>query len=182
MAARGAVGTTMARMKRKQQDSGTPPGATHRQLLEESLTRLIIGAFYEVYNVLGYGFLESVYARALELELRARGLKVEREVWVDVYYKGERVGVFRADMLVESRVVLEIKAKVAVSDPDRDQLRNYLKCSILEVGLLLHFGPRPSIHRVVAENRRSSDPAISAASAPSRFRPGEPRTMPERSQ
>ena len=158
------------------------PIAAARPLLEEHLTRRIIGGFYEVYNILGYGFAESVYAKALELELKARGLRVEREVWLDVYYKGERVGTFRADMLVESRVVVENKAKVAVSHADRDQLRNYLRGSVLEVGLLLHFGPRPAIQRVVAENSRSSDPVISSVSAISLSRPGEPRTILGKSQ
>lgn len=162
----------MMPMKRGLPDTGKPRRAVKGGLLEEALTREIIGAFYEVYNTLGYGFLESVYAAALERELKRRGLRVEREVWLDVYYKGERIGAFRADMVVESRVVVENKARVKVSDADRDQLRNYLRCSILEIGLLLHFGPRPAIQRVVAENRLSSDPAISAVSVSSSFRPG----------
>src|SRR6185503_3087713 len=96
-------------------------------LLHGRLTREIIGAFYEVYNVLGYGFLESVYAQALFLELTRRGLHVQR-----------------ADMLVAYSVVVENKASVALAKSDRDQLLNYLRCSCLEVGLLLHFGPRPA--------------------------------------
>jgi len=129
-------------------------------LLHGRLTREIIGAFYEVYNVLGYGFLESVYAQALFLELTRRGLHVQREVMIDVYYKGDRVGKFRADMLVAYSVVVENKASVALAKSDRDQLLNYLRCSCLEVGLLLHFGPRPAFRRVVAENQKSADPSI----------------------
>ena len=91
-------------------------------LLHGRLTREIIGAFYEVYNVLGYGFLESVYAQALFLELTRRGLHVQREVMIDVYYKGDRVGKFRADMLVAYSVVVENKASVALAKSDRDQL------------------------------------------------------------
>ena len=143
------------------------PRSRAKPLLEEQLTREIIGAYYEVYNVLGYGFLESVYAKALEQELRARGLRVERETWVNVYYKGECVGVFRADMLVEGRVVVENKATATLSSNDRDQLRNYLRGSVLEVGLLLHFGPRPAFQRVIAENRLSPDPVVSGVSVSS---------------
>ncbi len=101
-------------------------------------------------------FAKSVYTRALALELRRRGLRVEREVWIAVYYKGEvRSARYRIDMLVEGCVVLEIKATVALAPSDRDQLLNYLRGSRLEVGLLLHFGPRPTFQRVVAENARS---------------------------
>jgi GxxExxY protein len=157
----------MTRMTTKRPDTGTPQRSPHRVLVEEDLTRAVIGAYYEVYNTLAYGFLESVYSRALYLELGRRGLKVAREVSVDVYYKGDQVGFFRADMLVESRVVLEIKATSAVTPADRQQLLNCLRCSKLEVGLLLHFGPRPSFQRVVAENGRSTDPVISGLSASS---------------
>jgi len=162
----------MVRMTTKRPDR--PPGY-QRTLVARDITREIIGAFYEVYNTLGYGFLEAVYTRAMVLELRRRGLRVEREVWIAVFYKGEQVGSYRADMLVESCVVVENKATVALSKSDRDQLLNYLRGSRLEVGLLLHFGPRPTFQRVVAENARSSDPAISAVSAPSQFPPAPER-------
>jgi GxxExxY protein len=117
-------------------------------MVDDVTTRRVIGAFYEVYNTLGYGFLEAVYARALERELRARGLSVAREVLVEVRYKGAVVGVFRADMLVEGRLVLELKATPALAPHDRAQLHNYLRGSGLEVGLLLHFGPEPEVRRV----------------------------------
>ena len=172
MVAPRSVRTTMVRMTTKRPDR---PPAYQGTLVARDITREIIGAFYEVYNTLGYGFLEAVYIRAMVLELRRRGLRVEREVWIAVFYKGEQVGSYRADMLVESCVVVENKATVALSKSDRDQLLNYLRGSRLDVGLLLHFGPRPTFQRVVAENARSSDPAISAVSAPSQFPPAPER-------
>jgi len=143
----------------------------HEALFEEALTHKIIGAFFEVYRTLGHGFLESVYAKALELELVARGLHVAREVLTDVKFKGQVIGVFRADMLVESRVVLELKAGRKHDGADVAQLLNYLRSTDLELGLLLHFGPRPSFKRLIATNgynrwsfqRSSVAPAQSAA-------------------
>jgi GxxExxY protein len=124
------------------------------RLIDEELTGNVIGAFYTVYNKLGYGFREPVYSRALTIELRRRGLRVDREVSFTVYYEGEVVGRYRIDHLVEGRLVLEIKAGRALAPSDRDQLLNALRGSNHEVGLLLHFGPRPAFFRVVAENQR----------------------------
>jgi GxxExxY protein len=81
-----------------------------RKLIHEALTRSVIGAFYEVYNQLGFGFLEHIYMKALERELRARGHKVAREVWVTVYYKGEELGRQRVDMVVDEKLVVEGKS------------------------------------------------------------------------
>jgi len=137
-----------------------PPDQTQQlatvrpRLVDEELTGQVIGAFYTVYNKLGYGFRESVYSRALTIELRHCGLRVEREVSFTVYYDGEVVGRYRIDHLVEGRLVLEIKAGKSLSPTDRDQLLNGLRASDHEVGLLFHFGPRPSFYRVVAENER----------------------------
>jgi len=90
-----------------------------KPLLEEELTGKIIAAFYETYRVLGYGFLESVYRKALAIELRLRGLHVQEEVPIDVFYKEIHVGHFRLDLLVEGRVGVEIKASLALSPPTR---------------------------------------------------------------
>jgi GxxExxY protein len=142
----------------------------YETLFEEALTRRIIGAFYDVYNALGFGFLESVYANALAVEMVSRGLHVVREASAEVRYKGEVVGMFRADLLVESRVVIELKASARLHPAHPAQLLNYLRATDLEVGLLLHFGPRPAIQRFVASNdlpRARSDPRQSASSAPS---------------
>ncbi len=146
----------------------------YETLLEEALTRKIIGAFFHVHTTLGYGFLESVYKKALELELVGRGLHVAREVVADVYYKEEMVGVFRADILVESRVVLEVKASRKLDSADIAQLLNYLRATDLELGLLLHFGARASFKRLVASNdfvRPFDPPRSSASSAPSAAAP-----------
>jgi GxxExxY protein len=131
----------------------SPPGGYSGTLIDAELTRRVIGAFYEVYNALGHGFLESVYSGTLARELTRRGVAIEREVGVDVRYKGEVVGVVRADMLVESRLVLEIKATAALGPADRRQLLNYLRCTGLELGLLLGFGHRAVFQRVIATNR-----------------------------
>jgi GxxExxY protein len=130
--------------------------------LERELTGAIIGAYYRVYNYLGYGFLESVYRRALAHELRKLGLRVDLEVAIDVWYDGILVGHFRADLLVERRVLLETKASEFLSEADRSQLRNYLHGSDIEVGLLLHFGPKAHFERMVFSNSRK--PARGGAS------------------
>ena len=120
-----------------------------QQLIEEELTRKIIGAFFEVYNALGFGFLESIYKRALEIALRRRGLLVEREFPIEVFFGGESVGFHRIDLLVERRVIVEVKATHKLAYGDRLQLMNYVTAMNQEVGLLLHFGPRPDIKRVL---------------------------------
>lgn len=123
-----------------------------RDLLEKDLTHSIIGAFYEVYNILGYGFLEHVYLLALERELVARGHQVAREVKVLVYYKGEPLAWQRIDMIVDGRVAIELKATQDLPPYAARQLNNYLRASRLQVGLLLHFGPKASFTRLVSTN------------------------------
>ena len=140
----------MARMTPKQPDQHRI--GVRRPLLHEGITAEVIGAFFEVYNTLGYGFAESVYSRALLVELALRGLHVQREVLVDVFYKGECVGKYRVDHLVQSRVVVEVKATRWLVDADRNQLLNGIRCTSLQVGLLLHFGPRPKFYRIVLTN------------------------------
>ena len=95
-------------------------------LLERRLTGAIITCFYRVYDDHGFGFLESVYVRALMLELNALGIFVEREARILVHYRGVEVGHFRADLLVERKVIVEVKASLAVNETDRKQLLNYL--------------------------------------------------------
>jgi len=141
-------------------------------LIDEKITRQIIGAFYECYNQLGYGFLESVYRRALLQELRSRALSASEEAFVEVNYKGISVGSFRLDLLVENRVVVETKATSTLAPTDRRQLINYLQATGLEVGLLLHFGPEPRFERCLNAEllhsmrnpRRGTDPALSGES------------------
>ena len=122
-------------------------------LFEERLTHSIIGAFFDVYNYFGFGLLESVYANALAAELRARGRKVDREVSVAVYYKGEVVGWHRVDMLVDDKVVVENKATEKLPATTQPQLLTYLKATRLELGLILHFGLTPKFYRFISTNR-----------------------------
>ena len=126
----------------------TRPGG----LVEEALTHSIIGAFFEVYHILGYGFLEHVYTLALERELLARGHVVTRELGVSISYKGEALTSQRLDFVVDGRVVVEIKSTHDLSKAAPRQLHNYLRATELEVGLLLHFGPEPKFHRLVSLN------------------------------
>ena len=117
--------------------------------IEADLTREIIAAFYTVYNALGFGLLEHVYANALAVELRARGFQVEREAPVEVTYLGVQVGFFRLDLLIEDKVIVECKATEHLTPGVRPQVFNYLKCSSYPVALLFHFGPSPKHHRFV---------------------------------
>jgi GxxExxY protein len=117
-------------------------------LLLEELIYSIIGAFFEVYNTLGYGFLEHLYLKALERELLARGRKVSREVWVSVMYKGEELGKQRLDMVIDDCIVIEIKSTYDLPKHSTRQLFNYLRATDLKAGLLLHFGPEPKFFRL----------------------------------
>jgi GxxExxY protein len=123
-------------------------------LHEKQLTELIIRLFYRVYDGLGFGFLESVYREALAYEFAKNGLLYKREAGAEVWYEVARVGRFRADFLVEGRIVVEVKATRLLSDADTKQLLNELRSSDKEVGLLLHFGPRPKFHRMIYTNDR----------------------------
>jgi GxxExxY protein len=113
-----------------------------------ALTGSIIGAFYEVYNTLGWGLLEALYAAALERELRAKGHIVAREYAVQVLYKGEPIGFQRLDMVVDATIVVEIKSTPAVHPMFKRQLISYLRATNLSTGLLLHFGPAPKAYRL----------------------------------
>lgn len=155
----------MKRMKRKQPDPSTEGRGAHGGLVDEALTREVIAAFYKVYNTLGHGFLESVYSRALYIELRRRGLRARREVTVTAFYEQDPVGHFRADLLVEGRLALELKAGRATVPEDRQQLQNWLRASNLTLGLLFHFGTRPGFYRLISAKKPSRHPVVSAGSA-----------------
>lgn len=128
------------------------------KLIEEALTRSAIGAFYEVYNTLGFGFLEHLYVTALEREMLARGHRVAREVSVRVTYKGEIIGLQRMDMVVDAKLVIETKSGAQLYRAAGRQLYNYLRATNLEVGLLLHFGPKPHFYRMICQHPRSHPP------------------------
>ena len=123
-----------------------------RELIEEKLTRSAIGAFFEVYTTLGYGFLETVYVLALERELMERGHQVGREIWVPVSYKGHELCKQRIDLVVDGKLILEVKAGPELPRTGTRQLHNYLRATALEVGLLFHFGPDAKFYRIVHEN------------------------------
>ena len=118
------------------------------------LTEQIIGAFYSVYSVLGYGFLENVYVKALVIELKNRGINAQKEFPIEVYYAGQKVGEYYADLIVNDLVILEIKAVKSLIDEHEAQLLNYLKATPYEVGLLLNFGPKPETKRRSFDNTR----------------------------
>ena len=108
--------------------------------LFEDITREIIGAAFEVYKVLGYGFFEKVYENALLIELQLRALKVESQKPIRISYKGDSVGDYIADILVEEKVIVELKAEKEYNAKHEAQLINYLKATGLKVGLLINFG------------------------------------------
>lgn len=120
--------------------------------LHSALTSKIIKCFYAVYNTLGYGFLEKVYENSLLIELKLRGLKVEAQRQIDVFYVDEKVGVYFADLIVEDTVIVEIKASDALCEENEFQLINYLKASDIEIGLLLNFGKKPEFKRKIFTN------------------------------
>ena len=127
------------------------------QLLERRTTAAIICAFYEVYNRLGYGFLENVYSMALERELVDRGHTVSREVVITVSYKGKPLTTQRLDMVVNHKVVVENKSTPKLASYARRQTLSYLRASKLPVGLILHFGPTAKFYRIVHTHRSTND-------------------------
>ncbi|MFH7015806.1 GxxExxY protein [Flavobacterium sp. FlaQc-47] len=123
-------------------------------LLHEELTKAILKIFYDVYNELGYGFLERVYQNSLFYELRLNGYKVEAQKKIKVYYKNIDVGDYVADIIVNDCVILELKAQECLIEANEFQIINYLKATDCEVGLLLNFGKKPEFIRKVYQNFR----------------------------
>lgn len=128
--------------------------AKMRQLLHEDLTKQVIGVFYQVHYELGFGFSESVYSGAMACALGDSGIVTKREVPVTVIFRGREVGSFRADHIVESKVLLELKAGAELPSGAQAQTMNLLRATELEVGLLLHFGRKPSFQRLIYTNDR----------------------------
>ena len=118
----------------------------------QEITEQIIKAFYNVYNALGYGFLEKVYENAMAIELTTMGFKVDRQKRVLVYYKQQVVGDYCSDLTVEDVVICELKTNERLSEDNENQLINYLKATSIEVGLLLNFGKTPEIRRKIYDN------------------------------
>lgn len=124
------------------------------ELLHEELTAGILKVFYEVYNELGYGFLERVYQNAMYYELKNQGYEVHAQKKINVYYKDIIVGDYFADLIVNETVILELKANEILTKEDNYQLINYLKSTSCEVGLLLNFGKKPEFIRRIFQNYR----------------------------
>jgi GxxExxY protein len=135
-------------------------------LKHHELTEKVIGVFFDVYNELGHGFLESVYEEALAVALGEAGLEVQRQVPVPVWFRRRQIGDFKADLLVDNKVLLELKAARTIDLAHEKQLLHYLRATDIEVGLLLDFGTKPQFRRLVYENERKRirvDPRSSAA-------------------
>ncbi len=129
----------------------------------QELTEVIIQAFYEVYNELGHGFLESVYEEAMNRVLREKAVDIQRQSPLPVWFRGEQIGDFRADLIVANTVIVELKAARALEPAHEAQLLNYLRASDLEVGLLLNFGAKPQIKRMVFANENKKKNLRSSA-------------------
>ena len=123
--------------------------------IHSELTSEIIDCFYTVYNKLGFGFLEKIYERALKIELENKGLKVELQKPIKVYYNEIIIGDYYADLIVNDLVIVELKAVETLAETHGLQLINYLKATDLEVGLLLNFGKKAQIQRKIFTNNKS---------------------------
>lgn len=123
-------------------------------MLHEELTDKIIKSFYNVYNALGFGFLENVYEKSLSKELTENELSCETQVPISVYYKEELVGSYYTDIVVENLIIIELKAVNRLHPDHEVQLINYLKATEMEVGLVLNFGRKPQIKRKIYTNDR----------------------------
>ena len=123
-------------------------------LLHRNLSDTILKIYFEVYNELGYGFLEKVYQNAMYFELKSQGYKVEAQKQIKVYYKSQLVGDYFADLLIDDSIILELKACECLKDEHKAQLLNYLKATEVEIGLLLNFGTTPEFKRSIYTNDR----------------------------
>jgi GxxExxY protein len=133
-----------------------------KQEIDNKLTEVIIGAFYDVYNTLGYGFLEKVYENALKLELEKRGLRVDSQRPIRVLYDGAIVGEYFADLCVEDKVIIELKATEGIRVEHEMQLFHYLKATHIEIGLLLNFGTKPEVRRKLCTPDKHPGESISS--------------------
>ena len=126
-------------------------GIKHRDLTEK-----LIGIFFAIYNELGYGFLESVYEQAFSLSLAENGIFFQRQVALPVFFHGHQIGDFRADLFVDGKVLVELKAGRAIEPSWEKQVLNYLRATETEVGMLFNFGPKAEFKRYVFENMKKN--------------------------
>ena len=130
-------------------------------MIDEELTGRVIKVFYKIYNALGYGFIESIYHNSMIIEMVKEGITVETEKPIAVSYDGHVVGTFSADLVIEGKIILELKAKEVLQTAHEAQLTNYLRATDVELGLLLNFGKEPEFKRKYFSNekkRRPRDP------------------------
>jgi GxxExxY protein len=125
-------------------------------LLHRDLTDSIIRVFYDVYNELGFGFLESVYEEAMVIALRESGLEVTQQAPVPVSFRGQAIGTYQADLIVNRLVIVELKAVRQLAEAHIAQLMHYLRATPIEVGLIMNFGQKPEFKRRVFENPRKA--------------------------
>ena len=130
------------------------------ELLHKNITDKIIRAFYNVYNELGFGFLEKVYERSMIIELKSMRLECENQKKIDVFYRNKNVGDYYADIIVENKVIVELKAAEGIIKEHEAQLLNYLKATNIEVGLLLNFGNKPQFKRMIFENEFKNNKSV----------------------
>lgn len=130
--------------------------ADERGLKHRELTEKLIGSFFNLYNELGHGFLESVYEQAFAVVLAENGIFFQRQIAVPVWFHGAQIGEFRADLLVEGKVLIELKTGRDIDAAWEKQLLNYLRATDVEVGLLFNFGPTAQFRRYVFENGRKN--------------------------
>ncbi len=128
--------------------------ADYQDFKHKELTENIIKIFYRVYNKLGYGFLEKIYENAMMIEFRREGIPAVPQSPIKVFYEGEIIGEYYADILVDNKVIVEIKAAKCLVEENEAQLLNYLKATDIEVGLLLNFGNKPEVKRKAFDNSR----------------------------
>lgn len=128
--------------------------ADYQDFKYKELTKKIIKIFYKIYNKLGYGFLEKVYENAMMIEFKKESIPAASQSAIKVYYEDEIVGGYFADILVNDKIIVEIKAARNLAPEHEAQLLNYLKATSIEVGLLINYGPKPEIKRKAFDNYR----------------------------
>ena len=128
--------------------------ADYQDFKHKELTEKIINIFYRVYNKLGYGFLEKIYENAMMIEFKREGILSVSQSPINVFYEGEVIGEYYADILVDNKAIVEVKAAKRLVEENEAQLLNYLKATDIEVGLLLNFGPKPEVKRKAFDNTR----------------------------
>ena len=126
------------------------------KLKHKEVTDIVLKSFYDVYNELGHGFLESIYEKAMCIVLEQNGIGVESQKEISVYFQGQVIGNFRADIVVNDLIILELKAVHQIAPTHEAQLINYLKATSIEVGMLLNFGEKPTFKRMAFDNQRKN--------------------------